>query len=247
MNYLLILSGHENNPLFWDRLTANIPSIIAAHLGVICAKDLLDKVGLGVTEDRIEAWMDEVMKQASAHKVAIEGKINRVASVVDIKKFPSNTDCVLINLNIIDELKHQGVLKLLKGSVIGFNSNFEFVEHCIVVFDSSVESIKNFRKFFTYFSSSLTNSEVILIMQIGKTLNDASRNKKAVAYMIQLFKDVGVITCPSADFENEIMRYLSLKDNAILVTNKNTKNLIFQSNTENQLQNKKIACYLDEF
>ena len=247
MNYILILSGHENNARFWEKLTANIPSMLSEKVSIICAKDLLRNNGSETSDLHVQIWIKEVLHQAHLYKVNITGEVYCLNSIDDLKKNPLIADCVFFNHNIITPLYETGILNILKGSMISFDSNFELVEHCIVVYDHTIESFKNFKKFFNYFSSAVKNAEVILLVQIGRTLTDASRNKHAVNYIIKLFENVGVITCPAKDFQSEIKRYLSLNDNTLLVTHKSDNNFIFESNFKKQLQNRKIAIYLDEF
>ena len=247
MNYSLILSGYENKVSFWERLLLNVPSINTKKLDVIYCEDLLNLKINGEGRTDQNKWLEEVLLVAKEHKVEIGKEIKKVTIESELKKILSGAECTIFSHNILNELSKRGLLDSLKGSIISFDSYFQSVQNCIIVFDKKVKSIQNFDKFFNYFAKTMKNSEVVLLMEIGKTLNEAAKNRKAVSFMVKLFKSVGVITYPPEELRKEILRYIALKKNAVVIFHKSNYNTIVESKFKEKLQNRKIAYYLDEF
>ncbi|MDH5476384.1 MAG: hypothetical protein OEX22_11880, partial [Cyclobacteriaceae bacterium] len=232
-------------PLFWERLIANVPSVISETVSILCCADLLLRNRGG--EEEKEIWIEEVLTQANKYNVVLNNGIECVDKINDINSILSNSECVIFSHNILNALSDKKLLDQINGSMISFDRNFEVVERCVVVFDKSVKSIENFKKFFNHFAQTMKNSEVVLLIEIGKTLAEASKNKKAVKFMIGLFKNVGVVTCPAKDLQNEIQRYLSRKENSVLIFHKEKNEFIFEPKFKENVESHKIAYYLDEF
>lgn len=243
MSYLLILSGYEDQDSFWERLKLNIPSVSSSKLNVVYCEDIL-KDGDHKEKDK---WLSEVLSTAKQFKMNVDNQIKRVESDSELKKALSLSECTLFSHNILNELSTRGMLTNIKGSVISFDSHFESVKNCIIVFDKKVKSIQNFKNFFKHFAKTLCDAEVVLLMEIGKTLNEAEKNRKAVNYVVSLFKSVGVITYPPEELPREILRYIALKKNSVLIFHKSNYKTIMEPKFKENLQNRKIAYYLDEF
>lgn len=247
MNYLLILSGYENQVSFWERLLLNVPSVTTKKLDVIFCENLMNaRIAPEYTAGR-NNWFKEVQMAAKEHKLDIGKEIKNVSLDSELKKILKTAECTIFSHNILNELNKKGLLDFIKGSIISFDSYFQSVQNCIIVFDKKVNSIQNFEKFFNHFAKTMKNAEVVLLMEIGKTLNEAAKNRKAVSFMVGLFKSVGVITYPPEELRQEVLRYIALKKNAVVIIHKSNYETIVEPKFKEKLQNRKIAYYLDEF
>lgn len=247
MDYLLIVSGYENQESFWERLSLNIPSIINCKLEIVYCEDLVHGQLFGKSTENLEEWYSSVLTIAKKFKIDVARSKKWIVTQEELKRNLISTNCVVFSHNILAEVNNKGLMSSIKGSILSFDSHFETTQHCIIVFDKKVKSIENFKNFFNHFAKSMSNTEVILLMEIGKTLNEASKNKNAVSYVVSLFKSVGVITYPPEEMKKEIIRYISLKKNTVLIVHKSNYSTLMESRFKENLQNRKIAYYLDEF
>ena len=247
MDYLLILSGYEDDPLFWERLLANVPAIANCKLSILCYPELLWRHRKNDSENERNEWLQGVIDVASTHKINLKNGLKCVSDFSELEKPIEKSGCVVFSHVIFNELRTRKLLNKVGGSIISFDHNFNTVERCIIVFDRKVKSIVNFKKFFTHFAQTLKNVDVVLLIEMGNTLSEAAKNKKAVNYVISLFQSVGVITYVEKDLQNEIVRYVSLKENSVVIFNKSNYDTIIDPTFIERIQNKKIAYYLDEF
>lgn len=247
MKYLLILSGYEDQSAFWERIKINIPSITQHKLDIAFCEDLLKKDDSENDSGKINEWLKKVISVARQHKIDAGNEIIHVASAIDLKKLLVKAECTLFSHNILSALNSRGMLNNIDGSIISYDSNFETFKSCIIVFDKNVNSITNFESFFSHFAKSLGQTEVILLLEIGRTLNDAAKNKQAVSYLVNLFKSVGVITYPANELGDQVLHYITVKNNSVLISHKANQKFLLEPNLKESLQNYKIAYYLDEF
>ncbi|MDH5365787.1 MAG: hypothetical protein OEW67_02315 [Cyclobacteriaceae bacterium] len=245
MTCLLILSEHENESQYWEFFTNKMPSVASNELSVsYCPELIVDK---NKQNSESKQWLKNVAKSASKFGIHIQVDLDKVDTMQMLKKKTQSSQCTIMSHEILQQINKKPIFSSLHSPLISIPDSFHFIEKCIILFDKKVESINNFKKFFNQFTSALSSIEVILLIEMGKTINDALKNKMAVEYVVSSLKNVGVITFKKSHMKDEVLKYVLEAESSALVFHKSNYTTLIDSNFINETQNKKITYYLDEF
>lgn len=245
MTCLLILSEHENESQYWEFFTNKMSSVASDELNVSYCPELMDDKNIRDSESK--QWLKNVTKSASKFGIHIQVDLDKIDTMQTLKKKTQTSQCTIMSHEILQQINKRSIFSTLHSPLIGIPNTFHFIEKCIILFDKKVESINNFKKFFNQFSSALSSIEVILLIEIGKTISDAMKNKKAVEYVIGSLKNVGVITFQKSHMQDEVLKYVLESESSALVLHKANYTTLIDSHFIDKTHNQKITYYLDEF